>query len=231
MSQEITPSAQKPPFEDNAPAPAPPAPAPSTKPRQLRSRRKKVPKAAKEKKKLPPPTRMTDAGYGALKALKAANPEMSHTQIVSAALIAMAGQTAYMPPIQLRRIATEELLIMAGIVADAEAALKTTFRNIIRAKIDPAKKASLAEEIEMDLRKLRQLRRTICRIAGIPLNASYDLDANDLIEELTEKMESASSLIQIRYRTGIEILAAYTCSVEEEPPMLDDSTTPPTFDH
>ncbi len=164
---------------------------------------------------------MTEAGYGALKALKAANPEMSHTEIVSAALIAMATNSAFQQPIQPKRIGKESLLILGGIVADAEAALTDTFRKIIRAKIDPVKKASLAEDVDTQLLQFKELRQTICREAGIPLSSSLTTDAAVAIEALREKKQETSlKYYQESYGNIIQLLERYRLDtfVPPEPP-------------
>jgi hypothetical protein len=214
------PNQEKPPVAPAAgnPAPGKKAPAPAA---NKKSRKPRAKAAAKKGKKthqkkgavetIPNTLRLDLPGFAALRALEAEMPDQTRVQIVSNVLRAMAGQTALLTPIHLRRLSKDDLLLLAGQIADSEAMLKEILRKIIRARIDPVKKEELVDELLSEIKEQQELRRQVCRMTGIPI--SHDTNANVRItikKLIEEKNATSSKSIQNAYEDAIQILSVFT---------------------
>jgi hypothetical protein len=155
-------------------------------------------------------------GFAALRALETEMPDQTRVQIVSNALKAMAGQTALLTPIHLRRLSTDDLLLLSGQIADSETMLKEILRKIIRAKIDPVKKAELVDELLSEISKQQGMRRQVCRMITIPITHELPAQVRTTIAALVKLiLESKSATDQKAYEASINVLSAYTEADED----------------
>lgn len=176
---------------------------------------KKKAKKRKQKKgkgsDTPPSSiRWTDAGFAALQAIEAANPEMTRTDIFSNALKLLAGHIAHLPPIQLSRLDKETLITLAGVAAKRGKTYKEIFRKIILAELDDEEKAKHVAALDTEIQKLRDDRLTLCRMAGMPI--SHDLTSNMVIaigELMNLKKEKSQKSYQNAFDDAIQILSAF----------------------
>ena len=169
-----------------------------------------------EKPKRTPQLHTDEEIRGMLAALQADYPGMSYKDIVKLALRLLCDKTAYLPPIRLARIEAETLRIQAGTAAVAEEACKKLIRAIIKAKLDPETQARLTDELEREVAKFGETRRTMMRQAAIPMAPNLPGDVGvgiDLLEH--EMIENPHKSVQATFRTCVQILRAY------RPPELD----------
>ena len=160
---------------------------------------------------IPNTLRLDLPGFAALLALEAEMPDQTRVQIVSNALKAMAGQTALLTPIHLRRLSKDDLLLLSGQIADSETLLKEILRKIIRAKIEPVKKAVFVDELLSKISKQQELRRQVCRMITIPITHELPAQVRITISTLLKLiLESKSVSDQQAYQAGINVLSAYT---------------------
>lgn len=178
----------------------------------------------------PPSTiRFTDAGFSALLVIETENPEMTRTQILSDALLLLAGNIAHLPPIQLSRLDKETLIILAGVAAKRGKTYKEIFRKIILAELDDEEKAKHVAALEMEIQKLRDDRLTLCRMAGMPI--SHDLTSNIVIaigELMNLKKEKSQKSYQNAFDDAIQILSAFMpIKPDASPKPIRHSESPP----
>lgn len=187
--------------------------------KKRKSRAKPKPEAAKPGadskppiKRVPNPTnvRLNKRGFAAMRILEAEEPDKARGLILSDSLEASAGRIGYLPPTHLRRLSSEDLLTLAGLIADSEKVLKKFRRDTIRARLDKTTKEKLVADADKHLQAYRDMRLNICRMTGIPVHRDYPDDANLCIGALMEqKLATTSKSIQDAYETGILILSAY----------------------
>ena len=188
----------------------------------------KSPKSGKPTRKTKPKTKRTPPVHtdeeirSLLYAIKA-ETQLSFKQILKAALRALHDKLAYLKPISLKRLCSESLRTLAGILAQIEKSANGILRQIILAKIDPVKKAELADKLDCEIIELQTLRRTISREAGIPLTQCLTTDAKLAIIALEEKkQETAEKSDQISYSNIIELLKRYQLDTYEPDEELED---------
>ncbi len=222
---KITPSTQnsqpkkkgtetKPAVEDKATT-TPATPAPVAKKKSLKPGKKTHQKKGSQET-IPSSLRLDHPGFAALRALETEMPDQTRVQIVSNALKAMAGQTALLTPIHLRRLSKDDLLLLSGQIADSETMLKEILRKIIRAKIEPVKKAELVDELLSEIKKQQELRRQVCRMTAIPITHELPAQVRISITGLMKLLlESKSVSEREAYEAGIKVLSAYT-EVDED---------------
>ncbi len=148
---------------------------------------------------------------------------LSFKEILKVALRALHDKLAFLKPIRLKRLCSESLRTLAGIIAQIEKSANGILRQIILAKIDPVKKAELADKLDNEIAKFQTLRRTISREAGIPLTQSLTADAKLAIIALEEKkQETTEESHQISYSNIIELLKRYQLDTYEPDEELED---------
>ena len=153
-----------------------------------------------------------------------AETKLSFTAILRAALRAWHDKLAYLQPIRLKRLCSVSLRTLAGIVAEAEKCANQILRQIILARIDPVKKAELADKLDDEIVKLQSLRRTISREAGIPVTHSLTTDAKLAIVALEEKkQETTEKSVQDSYNNVIQVLKRYQLDTYELPEHFGDN--------
>jgi hypothetical protein len=158
-----------------------------------------------------------------LRALQADRPGTTYTDLVEDALQRECDQTACLPPIRLARPDAETLRIQAGIAAGAEESSKKTIRAIIKAKLNPKEQAKLIEELEHDVARFGELRRTMMRQAAIPMVPNLPADVSLGIEVLEgEKLECTDKARKMACETNIQILKAYRPPEYDLPKDLRD---------
>lgn len=189
-------------------------PAGETKPKPKAKKRKDS--LGEEKPKRPPQLHTDEEIRGMLAALQAEYPGMSFKDIVKYALRLLCDKIAYLPPIRLRRLAAATLRILSGIAADAETRAEKVTRKIIKAKVNPAEKAKLTNDLEADIAGFGELRRTMMRQAAIPMTPELPEHVQIGIAALQQlKLECTDKALQMAYETNIQALKAY------RPPELD----------
>jgi hypothetical protein len=83
-----------------------------------------------------------------------AETHLSFKQIMKVALRAFHDKLAFLKPTRLKRLCSESLRTLAGIISQIEKSANGILRQIILAKIDPVKKAKLADKLENEIAEL-----------------------------------------------------------------------------
>jgi hypothetical protein len=197
------------------------------KPTRATKKARKTHKKKGEGSDTPPSSiRWTEAGYAALLAIEAANPEMTRSQIFSNALQMLAGHIAYLPPIQLARLDKETLITMAGVPAKWEAKCKLIIRKITLAELDDEEKAKQVAALETELQHLRDERLILCRLASIPISHDLTTDMDLVIGTLMER-QTTSKGFRAAIDNAIQVLSAYKVvpmAPPVAPPVTPDET-------
>jgi hypothetical protein len=187
-----------------------------------KKKRKRKPKLdgllnEEDKKKEPPPVRVDDEIRSMILTIRA-ETKMSFKAILKDALRAWHDKLAYLQPLHLKRLSSESLRTLGGRVAEIEQSANKILRKIILARIDPAKKAELADMLDDEIIKLQDLRRTMSREAGIPLTHRLTTDVVLAIGALNEKKQETSlKSDQESYDNVIQLLERYRLDTYEPP--------------
>lgn len=174
---------------------------------------------------------MTQLALSALRTIEVANPEMTRKQIIENALKLLAGHIAYLPAIELARLDSNTLIILAAVAAEREKACKRILRDVYSSQCEDEEKAKHSAELEKEIQSLKDNRLIMLRMAGIPI--SHDLITNmDIViaELMLLKEKTSSKTLKQAFDDAILILTAYkpiapmaTAKPAGEPPQDQES--------
>lgn len=202
-----TPAAKSPPSEEKSEDSPKGAPAGKGK-KSKKKTANQDPEKAKKKPKGPPNLRVDYEFRNQLLTANAEMPGATYLQTAKAVFRAWLEKSAYSPTMHCSRPDPETLHQLMGMIAEREKSIKQTIRGIIRAKIDPEKMAELTLKLEEELEQCVEARRTIMRIACIPVTPDLPDAVGIGITALQQaKLDDPRNAAQ--YDANIEILKSY----------------------